>query len=232
MDKISICIPTWNRVDSTIESFFDVYDDNRIGCIVIVDDASTDGSYEKLKSITDYLSKVRLYRNDVNQDCYKNKMISVSHCPTDYCILLDSDNKISTSYIDKIYNEIWDEKTILTPDFAMPNFDFRAYSGMVVSRKNVADYIDKPMFEVMCNAANYFVSKKQYLKVFDKSIDPVTSDSIFQFYNWLKEDGKVKIVSGMQYDHKVHDGSHYQNNLHKTPQGFHNSILQKIRELK
>jgi len=108
---------------------------------------------------------------------------------------LDSDNGIGKDYIDKIY-EIpeWDIDTIYTPSFAMPKFDFRAYEGLTITKESVADYIDKPMFEVMLNAANYFVHPFMYLEVFDDTINPVTSDSIFQCYNWLNEGKKILCI--------------------------------------
>lgn len=231
---LSIAIPTFNRAEMTIEAFYDVYNDERVFEIVISDDASDSVIFQYLKSMTDYLSKVKLFRNYVNVDCYKNKKRAIEYCDntTDGCILLDSDNIINKDYIDKLY-EIpeWDINTIYTPSFAMPQFDFRAYEGLVVTKENVADYIDKPMFEVMLNAANYFVNPFMYLEVFDDTVTPVTSDSIFQCYNWVNEGKSIYVVPGLQYKHRVHPGSHYQNNKMRTPLGFHESILNKLRQM-
>ena len=138
MQQISICIPTWNRVEMTLNSFKKVYNDARIDTIVIVDDASDIDVYTRLKEECDKLSKVKLYRNVTNQDCYANKFVAVSYSPTDYCILLDSDNQIDKTYIDKIYSQTWDKKTILAPDFARPLFDYTEFSGMTISKDNVA----------------------------------------------------------------------------------------------
>lgn len=231
--RISICIPTFNRAEMTIESFLDVYGDDRVGEIIISDDASDLAIYEELKSITDCLPKVKLYRNLTNQDCYFNKATAIGYATNDWAILLDSDNKISADYLDKLY-EIpeWCISTIYTPSWANPHFDFRAFEGMTITRKNVAEWIDKPLAEVCLNAANYFVDVYKYLEVFDTQTNPVTSDSIYQCYNWLLEGGKISIVRGLQYEHRVHEGSHYKNNVHRTAPGFHESILQKLRELK
>ena len=231
--KISIAIPTFERPELTIDSFIDVYNDERISEIVIVDDCSTMYYYEKLKELCDKLEKVKLYRNASNQNCYANKMVAVSYCTNEFCILLDSDNKIDHTYIEKIFEiEDWDSETIYTPSYAKPHFDFRAFEGMTVSAIDVAQYLKTPIFEVCLNAANYFVNCMNYLKVWDSETDPVTSDSIYQCYNWLKNGFKIKIVKGLEYNHLVHDGSHYKNQVHLTPVGFHESILQKLRELK
>lgn len=233
--KISLCIPTWNRFELLIDSFINVLHDDRIFEIVICDDASDNGSYEKIQDFVSGIKKVKLFRNSVNLDCYRNKnrVISFSDNNTDGCILLDSDNIIGKDYLDKLYEITeWKVETIYTPSFAAPHFDFRAYEGLVITKSNVAEYIDKPMFEVMLNAANYFVHPLFYLEAWDGTVDPITSDSIFQCYNWLIEGFKINVVPGLTYQHRVHEGSHYRNNVNRTPNGFHESILNKLRNLK
>lgn len=230
--KISICIPTWNRSEMTIESFYNVYRDERISEVVIVDDASDLAIYEDLKSMCDALPKVKLYRNLTNQDCYRNKMTAISFATNDWCILLDSDNHVDKSYLDALFLfHDWEIGRIFTPDFARPSFDFREFSGIVVGKENVSSLIDSPMFETMLNAANFFINKNEYLKVWDGNVDPVTSDSIYFTYKWLESGRDIAVVPGLQYEHRVHEGSHYKNNVARTPQGFHESILQKLRQL-
>lgn len=231
--KISIAIPTWNRSEMTIESFIGVYNDERVSEIIIVDDASDMEVFEDLKSMTDALPKVRLYRNGSNCDCYRNKMNAVSFVTKEWCVLLDSDNKIDKTYLDILFEiEEWDNHTIYTPSFAKPHFDFRSYDGMTITKQNVAEWIDKPMAEVCLNAANYFINTLSWLSVWDGEVDPVTSDSILQCYNWLNSGYKIKIVKGLHYEHSVHDGSHYKNNCHRTEKGFHEKILDNLRNMK
>lgn len=230
--KVSLCVPTYNRVDMTIRAFSKVINDLRIDEIVIVDDSSDLPIYHDLQKALFEFPKVKLYRNVLNQDCYFNKRTAISFAKNDYCILLDSDNIIDIDYLDKIFEYEWRDKVIFTPEFALPHFDFRAYSGLTFNRTNISEYIDKPMFEVMCNAANYFVNKMEYLKVFDEKTNPVTSDSIYMVLNWLKNDGSIFVVPGLQYVHTVHKGSHYQNNVNRTPHGFHQNILQELRNMK
>lgn len=236
--KIGIAIPTWNRVDLLIESFSKVLSDNRVEQINICDDASDLDIFKQIKSITDVLNsthnhKITLSRNLTNQDCFRNKMHSVFGVSAGWVILLDSDNIIDTDYLDVLYQiEYWDSHTIYTPCFAEPNFDFRQYSGITISKENVSDYIDKPMFETALNAANYFIHKDTWLSVWDDSVNPITSDSIYVCLKWLEAGNKIKFVDGLRYFHRVHSGSHYQNNVSKTLPGFHESILNKLRNLR
>lgn len=231
--RISIAIPTYERFDVLFESFADVYNDERIESIVIVDDCSSKSCFDRVHSRSLQYPKITLYRNNSNQDCYTNKMIAVSFAPTEWCILLDSDNKIDKSYIDKLYQiPIWEDDTIYTPDFARPHFNFTDYSNVLFSSENISEYIDRPMFQTMCNAANYFVNKNTYLKNWDNETNPVTSDSIYMVYRHLSFGGKVKVLKDLQYNHRVWNESHYQNKNHLTPKGFHEKILQSLREMK
>lgn len=230
--KISLCIPNYNRVDMLLESFEKVYSDPRISEIIISDDHSDREVYYELESLFKLMPKVKMFRNDVNQDCYKNKHTAIELATNDWAIILDSDNKIDSIYLNKLYDSpVWDDMVIYTPCFAAPQFDFRPYAGMVIRSDNVSEYIDKPMFEVMLNASNFFINRKRYLSIWDESVDPVTSDSIYFTYKWLEDGSVIHVVDGLEYFHRVHDGSHYKNNVARTPNGFHESILNKIRQL-
>jgi glycosyltransferase involved in cell wall biosynthesis len=230
--QIDICIPSWERYELTLESFSDVYEDERIANIIIVDDCSNLELFNKLKSVCDCLTKVKLYRNINNQDCYTNKMVSVSYAQNEYVILFDSDNRLNKQYIDKIYEEEWFEKRILAPVFARPTFDYRQFGDKVINKENVRFIIDEPMFTTSLNTMNYFINKKRYLETFDKDFNPITADSIYINYIWLKNGGEIKFVKGMEYDHLVHEQSHYVNNISRTPNNLNEIIVENIRNLK
>ena len=74
---ISICVPTYNRYEMTVQCFEQVLHDDRIDEIVVVDDYSEDGSYELLKERFKYDSKVKIFRNKINLDCFLNKRMSI-----------------------------------------------------------------------------------------------------------------------------------------------------------
>jgi len=78
---------------------------------------------------------------------------------------------------------------------------------------------------------NWFVNKNEYLKVFDSSVEPWTSDSIFFNYCWLSAGNFIDVISGLSYHHEIHSGSHYAIHNTKAP-GFYESVIQKIKELK
>ncbi len=228
---ISLCIPTFERFQMTIECFEQILLDDRISEVVIVDDASTDGSYIKLCNYFKDEPKVKLYLNHDNRDCYRNKKTAIELAKNHWCILADSDNVFGVDYLDAVCDYIWNDKCFHQPEFAYPHFDFRKYAGLMITSSNVADYIDDASFSTMLNAQNMFINRAEYLKVWDGSIDPVTSDSLYFAYCWLKSGRSIYVTPNMQYEHRVHNGSHYQNNVHRTPKGFHEEILDKLKQL-
>jgi hypothetical protein len=102
----------------------------------------------------------------------------------------------------------------------------------VISRENVASYLGDQMFEVLLNTGNYFVHRDRYLEVFDPSTNPVTSDSIYMAYNWLRAGRRIKVVPGLRYFHRVADDSYTSTHMSRTPADFHESVLRRLRDLR
>lgn len=228
---ITLCLTNYNRTDLLYESYRQLINDDRISEIVISDDHSNDEVYNTILWQAKAIHKVKIYRNETNLDCYRNKRQAVKHATNEWVIIGDSDNIFTPEYVDRLFTKEWEVDTLWQPSFARPHFNFKAYMGHYISRRNVSGYMGDDTFKTMLNAMNYFVNRDEFLRVWDGSVDPVTSDSIFQNYNWLKAGNSIYICPGLEYDHKIHDGSHYQNNRTRTPNGFHKSIEDKIKQL-
>jgi glycosyltransferase involved in cell wall biosynthesis len=230
--KISLVITSYNRDQMTVNAYSRVIDDERIGEVVIVDDCSTERFKDRLRRLAQH-PKVKLFFNQKNLGCYRNKHYAISQAANEYVIILDSDNTIDKSYIDAIYNQQWDRKKIIAPDFAKPHFDYTSFSGKTIDRHTVKQYIpaaSKTRFDCLINTMNYFVHRDEYLRVWDGSIEPWTADTIYQNYQWIKAGNYMYVAMGMQYDHLVHDGSHYRNNVQHTG-NLYKEIEQKLMRL-
>jgi glycosyltransferase involved in cell wall biosynthesis len=219
----------------TLEAFANVLDDERIAEVVINDDASEISSFDALKASVISMPKVKLFRNATNQGGYKNKMQSIILCSSQYCVILDSDNIIGKDYLDSVYNEEWDAKLILAPSFAKPEFDYRKFSNLIVTKENVNQHFDEPKFPCLLNTFNLFINRNEcnavHSKNFDSTIDPVASDAIYFNYCWLLEGNKIKVVDKMEYDHRLHAGSYWLNNQDASTR-FYETLLPKIKQLK
>ena len=229
---ISACFTNFNRTDLLFNAIEPFLADERVSEIVISDDCSRDDVYQTVLWKYNHVSKVKIYRNETNLDCYRNKKQAVSLATNEWVLILDSDNTFSKGFIDAIFSQQeWNITWAYAPEWARPHFNFLPLSGVAISRNNVASILPNGNCETMLNAMNYFVNREEFLRVWDGSVDPITSDSIFHNYNWLKAGNTIYVTPGLQYDHQVHSGSHYQNNVSRTPRGFHDSIIQKLKSL-
>jgi glycosyltransferase involved in cell wall biosynthesis len=222
---LTLAITHYNRYDLVQESFSKLLGHSWVEEILILDDTSTDGSYEKLYIKYAYHKKVKLIRQAQNRGMQRNKFDAVAHANTDWVILLDSDNIIDSDYIDaleKVGNSFlgvdglisWgqkvrmlDDRTIYCPVFAKPQFDFRKYSGQTFDISNAPKAIKEDAFNMAMNCCNYVVNRNNYTAAFKENKDHVGSDTIWFNYNWLRYGGKFHFVPGMEYDHRVHPGS-------------------------
>lgn len=229
--KISICIPTFERVEWTLRAFEQALYDDRVGEVVIVDDCSYIDDYARLLDCVEGMDKVHLSRNDKNLGCYLNKRRAIELASSEYCILLDSDNIIDTKFIDRLFEFIWNPSNILAPDMGEPSLNYKAFSGTVLTKENIAGLLDTGNMAMLLNTMNWFVNRGRYLLTFDDSVEPWTSDSIYFNYCWLKAGNRITVVNGLEYHHEIHSGSHYQEHNQKAP-GFYESVIEKLKTLR
>ena len=87
----SVIIPTYNRLNLLKRAVNSVlYQSFKDFEIIIVDDCSTDGTWEWLKSIKD--KKIRVYRNEKNKGLSYNRNLGASKSKQEYLAFLDDDD--------------------------------------------------------------------------------------------------------------------------------------------
>ncbi len=232
MRTISLALTHFNRFYLLQECITPVINDPRIAEIVISDDASTDDSWAQLNYAYGNHPKVKLFRNPQNLDCYANKRMAVMRATKGWVILFDSDNILSSSYLDTLYAiPDWNPSTVYLPTWAKPHFDYRAFSGKTITRANVAQHMALRHFTTALNTANYFFHRAIYLAAWDSSVNPVTADSIYMALRLLQQGRRLAFVDGLHYFHRVHDGSHYKQNVKRTG-GFARLVEDQLKLLK
>lgn len=203
-ESISLAITNYNREELLIESFVNVLNDGRIKEIVISDDHSDSFLYERLCAYFSKRGEVKMFRNDENVNMSLNKKLAIERCQPGFVLILDSDNIVYPDYLTALYKlSTLDDNTIYLPCFAEPNFDFRVYSGLIISKDNVAKRMDEAMFRVMLNCCNYVVNRDSYIRRYQHNPNILGADTIHFAYNWLKDGGLMYVVPEMQYYHRV-----------------------------
>lgn len=193
-----------------MESFENILDDERISEVVVVDDCSDEEIYNKVKHAVKEMDKVFLHRNFVNIGMGANKARAIELAKNEWVLLLDSDNVVKSDYLDALYNVPLfqaDEYMMYCPEWAMPAFDYREFSGCFVDKYNIRDFIDENLFDCLLNTCNAVFNRRAYLEVYESSVEHVASDTIWFLYLWLKKGHAFHIVEGMRYFHRQHEGS-------------------------
>lgn len=205
---LTLAITVYNRYDLLLESFSNVIDDPRIDEILICDDCSAPEYWNKIKELPKFNEKIKVVRQLQNRGMAENKRDAVALSKNNWVILFDSDNVIDKNYIDAI-PETLNANTIYLPCFARPQFDFRKFSHLLIDKEDAAIRIKDDNFNMMLNCCNYLVNRDEYVNVYQPDPFVKASDTITFAYHWLKSGSNFKVVAGMEYDHRIHAGSGY-----------------------
>ena len=167
--KISLCIPTKNRFDNFLSRYLDDYLDylkrGVIDEIVIADETGYD--YDKInEKYGEYIginNNFRVFKNDEILGVFKNKIHVSCLAKNNLVALIDSDNFASENYFLKVKTFISEntlpENYIISPDFAAPKFDFSAFGGLKITKKNIKELWNKEFFSTLLNTGNYVFTK-------------------------------------------------------------------------
>lgn len=204
--NLTLAITTYNRYEMLLESFAKVIGDPRIDEVLIMDDHSEDKYWNKIKDLSKFNPKIKVARQDKNRGMSENKHDAIALSKSDWVIIFDSDNVLNDSYLNNI-PQIRRKQTIYAPSFAKPNFDYRIYQGNHLTTDTVKEKINEPMFNCFLNTANYVVHRDTYLNIWEENKTIGCADTIWFNYLWLKAGNGFYICPGMWYEHRIHKGS-------------------------
>jgi len=113
--KITVIIPTYNRWPYVCQAIDSVLKQSYLNAeCLVVDDASTDGSYEKLRN--KYGERIVLLRNEENKERSYSRNRGVIECNADFICFLDSDDILTQNSIEQRL------RTCCTNIFHLSNF--------------------------------------------------------------------------------------------------------------
>lgn len=200
--KFTLAITHYNRYELLKECFPAGLE---LDEILIQDDCSKKDQIEKIMTDPHFYG-CNLRANVKNIGMSMNKAQAIENSRNNWVVIFDSDNRINQSYFEFI-PKVLDPKVIYCPEFAVPEFDYTAFSGIRYGKHRVKELIKLKGFEAHLNTCNYLVNKKNYLEVYQHNPEMKATDTIWFAYLWLKAGYSFEIVPGMQYFHRVHKES-------------------------
>lgn len=228
---ISLCITNYERYDLLMQSFERVLADPRIGEIVISDDCSKEDTYKAIEVACKKYDKIKLFRNETNVGMSLNKKTAVERATNDDVILFDSDNILTTDYLDVLSRTgFYDHNVILMPESGGGRLDYTNFANLYISKEGVKDFLTYPRAEMLLNTCNYCFSRRRYLTVYEYNPLIKGADTLWFNYLWLKKGGAFAVLPGMRYTHRVHPGSGFMQHLVYN-ELICQAIIQLIKEL-
>lgn len=243
--KLSLCIPTYKRIDFLLKHIKEYLKNPYIDEIVISDETGED--IEKLKIEFPNESKLKMYSNYNNKlGPFSNKNKVVSYALNEWICLMDSDNFAPTSY----YFEPWiryiqqhglEYKTVYMPvqTFIQPNhpgFDYISFKDIVFSKENIHLLEqDISVYSCLLNTGNYIFHRQNYLESnqyhYELQNQCDIQDVFFKNALLLLNGSKLKIVPEMRYHHIVHDGSFFTLNRENNYDQVFENVYQIYRKM-
>lgn len=108
MIKYTIMVPVYNKIECLKKYFSRIINQNFVDYeIIIVDDCSSDGSYEYLKEIEKYSDKLTVYRNERNLGIGHTRNTLVSKAKGKYLLFVDPDDYVEISLLKEL-NKYYD----------------------------------------------------------------------------------------------------------------------------
>jgi len=215
--KISLAITHFNRSSLVVGALCNALYDDRIDDIIIYDDASSPEEFSRMQAnIANLSPKISIRRGEQNFGAYKSKIMAISHCKNEWAIILDSDNALSETYVDRLYHiSAWNPKLIYCPTSANPYFNFKLFSDTEINIEKARELIlnnpNPKLFRNFINYGNYFVNVQKYLDCAEDNQDICVQASDVAAFNylWLKSGGSLYAVSNLSYYHRQHSGSYW-----------------------
>lgn len=171
--------------------------------IILVDDFSTDGSYEKLLDLAGKDQRIKLYRNDENKGVGYTKRRCAEMASGEICGFVDPDDALAENAIQSSI-ENHSKNTVATySQFYLCDDQLKPIRTFQHSRavKNG----DKNFFNVFLEANHFFTYKKSMYDQTDGINENLTSAVDQDLYLKLYEKGKFQFIKEPLYLYRLHE---------------------------
>lgn len=174
---LSFIMPCYNRAKVVHETIKTIYDQN-ISVpfeIVVVDDASTDNSYEVLKTFEATYSNFFAYRNPVNKKAPTTRNVAIAYARGKYICNADSDDLFEPNTVEPMLQQM-----IRTDADVMFFQELRFFN----------DSDKKPVQVVASNSANNVINFDSMIK--NNPITVSAGNRLFTKDSWLNSGGYLE----------------------------------------
>lgn len=154
MIKYTIMVPVYNKIECLKKYFLTIINQNFSDYeVVVVDDCSSDGSYEYLKKIEKMCDKLTVYRNKKNLGIGETRNILVSKSEGKYLLSIDPDDYIEVSLLREINK------------YSSLDLDIIRFQNVIepVGQKQIINEQGKNLYRYSCKPTNIISGEEALL---------------------------------------------------------------------
>lgn len=178
--------------------------------IVIVDDCSSDGSYDKLLELSQKDCNIKLFRNDVNSKVGFTKRRCVNEAKGDICGFLDPDDMINHNAIEESVSAYQNNDCVATYSRIKLIDKEGTITGDFKYTRSIKQN-QKTFFNINFEIAHFFTFKKDaYEKTEGIQNDLIISEDQ-DLYLKMYEIGNILFINKPLYLYRIHDNGISQN---------------------
>ena len=151
--KVSVIVPVYNvsnYIEKCLDSLFNQTYDNLE--IIIVDDCSTDNSYNIVKKLIKNKNNVKLYKNETNKGLSYTRNFALSKSEGDYISYIDSDDYVPCNYYLELINKVLEEYSdVVVCDIILVDEDKGTSKREYCGGESNFDFVSHSLSASACN---------------------------------------------------------------------------------
>ncbi|REC57530.1 glycosyl transferase family 2 [Chryseobacterium piscium] len=233
MIKFSILVAHYNNYnyftecyDSILKQTYQEYE------IILVDDCSTDDSYEKIIELTKDNSKVKVFKNEENSGVGLTKKRCIELASGEICGFVDPDDTLTENALQTIIENYTENNIVVYSQFY--ECDAKLNPIKLFSHSRAIKNGNKLFFNVFFEATHFFTFKREAYHKTSGINDKLTSAVDQDLYLKLYEIGDFKFIKAPLYYYRIHEKgvsqeSSKKDKLHKN---WHQTILDTTKRRK
>lgn len=172
--------------------------------VIIVDDFSTDGSFEQIRELIKGDTRFKLFRNTENKGVGFTKRRCVELANGEICGFLDPDDQLLPQAIEEAVAMYDNEKTIATySKIKLINEDSTEIGDFTFTQKIKNN--QKYFFNINFEVAHFFTFRKDIYELTEGINSSLTSAVDQDLYLKLYEKGDFYFIDTFQYLYRIHD---------------------------
>lgn len=233
MIKFSILVAHYNNYnyftecyDSILKQTYQEYE------IILVDDCSTDDSYEKITELTKDNSKVKVFKNEENSGVGLTKKRCIDLASGEICGFVDPDDTLTENALQTIIENYTENNIVVYSQFY--ECDAKLNPIKLFPHSRAIKNGNKLFFNVFFEATHFFTFKREAYYKTSGINDKLTSAVDQDLYLKLYEIGNFKFVKAPLYYYRIHEKgvSQESSKKEKLHKNWHQTILDTTKRRK